>query len=283
MKKKEIIPIAVRLLKNELKTDLNSTSLKKDKTSNYIINEKSKIKINIVARSDLILCGIPFIKSFIKEVLKELVFKNKFNDGDKVQKNRIIATIFGSSKKILAAERTMLNFLQNLCSISTTTSRLVSILKKNNTKLLDTRKTVTGLRMVQKYATHIGGAKNHRFGLYDDILIKDNHIRISGGIKKVYKIIRAQKIKNYKIECDNIYQVKECINQGAKYILLDNMKPNKISDSIKLGKNKKIIFEISGGVNLKNIHKYMRLNANYISSGFITQSPEPVDIGMDII
>ncbi len=280
---KKLLPLTNKLLKNELKVDLGSISFQKDITSNLLLKKNSKLEIAITPREEIIICGIYFIEDFIKKNLPELKFKKNYFDGDLVKKNNVIALISGNSLQILAIERTILNFLQNLSSISSTTKKVVDKLKHSRTQLLDTRKTITGLRILQKYATLTGGAKNHRIGLYDDILIKDNHIKAAGGLNQVIKKLKKKKIKKYKIECDSIKQVKNCIDNGAKYILLDNMKPRNIVKSIKLKKYEKIMFEITGGIKLNNIKKYSNLNADFISAGFITQNPLPVDIAMDMM
>ena len=280
MKKKQLTNFAVNLLKKELKIDTGNSPLN-DITSNFLINKK-KIKASIVARQKIILCGISFINEFLKIYKNKLEIKNYFRDGHLIQKNDVILDIIGDPKLILLLERTVLNFIQHLSSISTSTYELIENLQNSKIQILDTRKTITGLRFIQKYATLIGGAKNHRFGLHDQIFIKDNHIKIAGGIDNVLKVISEKKISNFIIECENKNQVEKAINSGCKYILLDNMKKKELIEVIRLRKKKNIIFEISGGVNKRNISKYKNLDINYISSGFITQNPEPVDIGLDI-
>ena len=170
----------------------------------------------------------------------------------------------------------------SLSHCSTTTFQFVSKLKHTNTKLLNTRKTTTGLRKLEKYASVIGGAVNHRMGLYDDILVKDNHIKILGGIQETLKFINNNKITKYKIECESFREVLFSISKGAHYILLDNMKISEIKKCLIL-KKKNIIFEITGGITLDNISKYSQLGADYISTSKITNSPKSVDIGLDII
>ena len=157
----------------------------------------------------------------------------------------------------------------------------------NGTKavILDTRKTTNGLRVLEKYATKIGGAKNHRMGLYDKILIKDNHIKVIGGISKTLSLIKKQKIKKFEIECETFEEVKKCINYNCRHILLDNMSIKEIKKCLSLRKEtgKKILFEVSGGVNLDNIKQYSKLGVDYISTSKITNSVKSVDIGLDII
>ena len=214
-----------------------------------------------------------------------LAFKSKYSDGNELNKNSIILEINGNVKFILLIERTILNFIQHLSSISTYTRKFVKKIGSTKTKLLDTRKTTTGLRVLEKYATKIGGAQNHRQGLYDQLLIKDNHIKLLGGIDNTLNIIKKKKIKKYIIECDSLEQVQKCLKFGSSYILLDNMSPNEIKNCINLKKNlkRKILFEISGGINHDNINLYSNLGSDFISSSKITNSAKSVDIGLDII
>ena len=214
-----------------------------------------------------------------------LAFKSKYSDGNELNKNSIILEINGNVKFILLIERTILNFVQHLSSISTYTRKFVKKIGGTKTKLLDTRKTTTGLRVLEKYATKIGGAQNHRQGLYDQLLIKDNHIKLLGGIDNTLNIIKKKKIKKYIIECDSLEQVQKCLKFGSSYILLDNMSPNEIKNCINLKKNfkRKILFEISGGINHDNINLYSNLGSDFISSSKITNSAKSVDIGLDII
>ena len=281
MKYSVALETAHKLLTNELKTDLGSKSFKNDVTSQIVISNKS-IKAYFVARTKIVLCGINFIESFIKSLKNGIVIKLFFKDGDIIKANKKIASLQGDAKKILVLERTLLNFLQHLSSISTTTYFIKEKLKNTRIQLLDTRKTITGLRIVQKYATQKGGAKNHRIGLYDKIFIKDNHIKIAGGIENIRNIINRKNIRDYIIECDNYNQARFFIEAGAKYILLDNMKITEIKKILKL-KCKNVKFEVSGGINISNIKKFLHLKIHFISVGFITQNPEPTDIGLDII
>ena len=278
----EILSIAIDSLSNDFKTDINSHNYVGDITTDNFLKFNETIKAHVVARKTLIICGIKFVKEFIKKIDKNIKMEVYFSDGKEVKKNNRIFTLVGSCRNILKLERTILNFLQHLSSISTSTNKLVKKLSNSKSKLLDTRKTITNLRILQKYAVKTGGGFNNRLGLFDEILIKDNHIKILGGIEKIEEIIKKKKIKKFKIECDTINQVKKAISFNSKYIMLDNMNLNQIRRCIELRKNKKIIFEITGGVNKKNITSYAKLNAEFISVGFITQNPEPVDIAIDI-
>ena len=281
----KISKIATRKLISELKDDLGGINLKNDLTSKTLLPNSLIGKAIITNREKIILCGQSFLKDFLKQKFPMLAFKSKYSDGNELNKNSIILELNGNVKFILLIERTILNFVQHLSSISTYTRKFVKKIGGTKTKLLDTRKTTTGLRVLEKYATKIGGAQNHRQGLYDQLLIKDNHIKLLGGIDNTLNIIKKKKIKQYIIECDSYEQVQKCLKFGSSYILLDNMSPNEIKNCINLKRKfkKKILFEISGGINHDNINLYSNLGSDYISSSKITNSAKSVDIGLDII
>ena len=273
--------MSTNLLLSDLKIDLGKINFDYDKTTRVLIKEKKILDVRIFTKEKIVFCGGKFVKDFVNKKFPKIKIKLNFKDGDEVKKNSDLILLKGDIRLILIIERTILNFLQHLSSISSETKKYTLKLKKSNTKLLDTRKTTCGLRYLEKYATKTGGAINHRFGLFDDILIKDNHIKALGGIKNTLEILRGRKL-NYKIECDNISQVRNCIRAGSKYLLLDNMAPNQIRKIIKLF-GKKAKFEISGGVNFENIGKYSKVGADYISTSKITLCSKSVDISLDLI
>ena len=273
---------AIKILKNELKVDLGNKSFNGDVTTRSLISEKDEKEFFVIPRQQIVVCGLDCIPGFISRVTNKIHFNKIVKDGDLINKNQIIAKISGNSRQILSLERTILNFIQHLSAISTATHLLVKKLNKSKTKLLDTRKTTTGLRKLEKYATKKGGAINHRLSLDKKILIKDNHILVCGGIDKVLKKLKKKRITDYQIECDNFSQVQKLLNYGCKNFLLDNMSPKDIKKSLKLATGKNANFEISGGINVNNIHKFANLGANFISSGAITQGCKSVDIGLDI-
>lgn len=273
--------MATNLLLSDLKIDLGKINFDYDKTTRVLIKEKKILDVRIFTKEKIVFCGGKFVKDFVNKKFPKIKIQLNFKDGDEVKKNSDLILLKGDIRLILIIERTILNFLQHLSSISSETKKYTLKLKKSNTKLLDTRKTTCGLRYLEKYATKIGGAINHRFGLFDDILIKDNHIKALGGINNTLEILRGRKL-NYKIECDNISQVDNCIRAGSKYLLLDNMAPNQIRKIInRFGK--KVKFEISGGVNFENIEKYSKVGADYISTSKITLCSKSVDISLDLI
>ena len=221
-----------------------------------LIHTSKIIKSNI---KDIYYCETPWGYSYpyFKSQLNKIELWKEWSKY--CLKNNIIAEINASSQSILSGERTALNFLQMMSGISTKTNKYSKLLKNSNIELLDTRKTLPGLRYEQKYSTFVGGAKNHRMGLYDKILIKDNHIKVIGGISKTLSLIKKQKIKKFEIECETFEEVKKCINYNCRHILLDNMSIKEIKKCLSLRKEtgKKILFEVSGGVNLDNIKQYL--------------------------
>jgi nicotinate-nucleotide pyrophosphorylase (carboxylating) len=263
-----------------------------DITSNLIIPEMKKGQGVIIAKEKGVIAGLEVAKLVFKQVDPKLVFKSFTRDGSEVKPKRRIALIQGKAKSILAAERTALNFLSRLSGIATLTKDFVKKTKGTGVKLLDTRKTTPGLRLLEKYAVKIGGGENHRIGLYDMILIKDNHITSAGSISSALKRARAGK-KGFKIEIEtkNMNEVKEILNFKAvknlkvtevDRIMLDNFSLEDLKKAVKLirSKDKKIEIEASGRVNLKNVRKIALSGVDYISVGALTHSVKPLDLSL---
>ena len=255
MPNKKLLKESFEKLCNELKNDLNGKSIKNDITSNYLLDDSSEFRCEISNRENIILCGAEFVRYFFKKKFPKIKILSFYKDGAKLKKNSKIFSISGNSKVILATDRTVLNFLHHLSSISTLTHKFILAMNSTKTKLKNTRKTTPGLKVFEKYATVIGGAINHRIGLFDQILVKDNHIKALGKIETALSKLNKKKQK-FQIECENIDEVKKSISMGAKYILLDNMRPKEIQNCIKLRNNKNIEFEITGGISINNISKF---------------------------
>lgn len=265
-----------------------------DVTSDLIIKNNSPISFKIIARENIILCGIAALNHCFDELTKLRKFKNiflalqiNFADGALIKSGEAIAEGFGDAKLIFAAERVALNLLQHLSGIATTTNQFVKILDNKKIKILDTRKTLPTLRILQKHAVTVGGGENHRFNLSDRILIKDNHIAAAGDVTNA--ILAAKKGKRklkIEIECDTFEQVLEAIKSKPDIIMLDNMSPQEIKKCaalIRAFKSKKILIEISGGINLNNVKSFCTLDIDFISIGSLTHSVRAMDIGLDII
>jgi len=278
MKKSEFQKIQ-KVVKTALKEDLG----KGDITSELIIPEKRKGMGFIIAKEKGIITGLEVAKSVFKQVDPGLVFKPLVSDGDKMGPNQKVALIRGKAKSILAGERTALNFLQRLSGIATLTGEFVRRIRGTRAKILDTRKTTPGLRLLEKYAVKKGGGKNHRQGLYDMILIKDNHIEAAGSIPlAIRKALRNKKGLKIEVETRNFGEVKEALNFKIDRIMLDNFKPEDLKKAVRLirSKNKKVEIEASGRVNLKNIRKIALSGVDYISVGALTHSAEALDFSL---
>ena len=265
-----------KLIENLLKEDKASADI----TSNYFVDKNQQAKATIFSKEKLIISGINFVLALFKKSCNNIKILSQLKDGSEIKKNTKILVFEGNANKILSAERSGLNLLQHLSGISTLTAQYCKKIKNGKTILLDTRKTTPGLRKFEKYATFIGGAQNHRLDLSQNYMIKDNHLLLNN---EIYSKISKMKNKQKKIifECDNLFQVKKAINLKIKHILLDNMNIKTIKKAKEIiGKKAKI--EISGGINLKNITKILKIGVDFISVGAITQSAPAANINLDL-
>ena len=245
-----------------------------DITTNLISFKNKKLKAKIIAKQNGVIAGLDFCKTAFKLIGRETVFIKKVSDGEKIRKNKVIAEIRARIKTILIAERTALNFLNHASGIATLTNQFV---KKTNkkTKICCTRKTTPNLRALEKYAVKKGGGYNHRYNLSDEILIKDNHIIASNGLRElVKKALKTKKIVT--VEIENINQLKQIMGLKFKRILFDNMKISQIKKCLKLCKNR-YQTEYSGNASLKNIKQISKTGINRISVGTITHSAKSFD------
>ncbi|MCX7833474.1 MAG: carboxylating nicotinate-nucleotide diphosphorylase [Ignavibacteria bacterium] len=274
--------LAEKLIKLALKEDIG----KGDITSDILISNDSKIKADILLKEQAVIAGLKIFERVYKLVDGNVKIKLFAKDGIEYQSNTIIGTISGNTKNILKCERLSLNILQRMSGIATYVNRLVKKLNNPDIKILDTRKTTPNFRIFEKLAVRIGGGYNHRAGLYDMILIKDNHIAEVGGILNVINILGSKKIQNYKVEIEvkNIDEFKTVHKYGKNLfdiIMLDNFS---IADIKKVVEINKGIFklEISGGINLDNISLYSGLyGIDYISVGSLTHSYKSIDISLE--
>jgi len=266
------------IVKQALREDLNPLG---DITSKNIVNKK--ITAKIIAGQKCIIGGLNFAKETFKISDKRILFKAKINDGKKVKKGKVLATLKGEAKNILKAERVALNFIGLISGVATITNKFVKKLNGKSCKICCTRKTLPNLRLVQKYAVRLGGGTNHRFNLSDEILIKDNHIAIDRDIKNIVKkSIRNRKGKKITVEVDNIGQLKKIIGLKFDIILFDNMSVKNLRKAVKMSK-KYYETEASGGITLKNIKKISSTGVQRISIGQITHSAPTVDCKLDFI
>jgi len=268
-----------KLIKNALAEDIGHG----DVTSEAVIPEDALSTAEIIAKQDLILAGVLIAREVFSTLDPQVQFTPLFHDGSWVESGSVIARVQGGTRVLLAGERVALNLLQHLSGIATTTARFVDALKGSRAEILDTRKTLPGLRTLEKYAVRTGGGRNHRFGLYDGILIKDNHIKAAGGISKAMAGIRAKVHPLLKIEVEvrTLDEVREAMDAGATMIMLDNMTPALMKQAVDIIGGR-VPVEASGNVTLDNVRAIAETGVDFISSGSLTHSAPAADISMKI-
>ncbi len=254
-----------------------------DITSEAILNKNIKIEATLVARKSGVLCGTATALTAFQLIDPEIKYDNILIDSALVNSGDIIARINGSATSILAAERVALNFLSHLSGISTLTAKYVSQISHTHAKICDTRKTTPNLRALEKYAVACGGGVNHRFGLDDAILIKDNHIAVAGGVAAALRAAK-QKIGHLvkiEIEVDTLDQLHEALSEGVDVVLLDNMSIPQLAEAVRMI-NKQALSEASGGISLDTVAAVAETGVNLISVGALTHSAPVLDVGLDI-
>ncbi|MTJ80699.1 MAG: carboxylating nicotinate-nucleotide diphosphorylase [Telmatospirillum sp.] len=234
----------------------------------------------MAAREPMVIAGLTFAAEVVRRVVPEAGVRLVVADGDAVPPGAVLAVLNGPAGGLLTAERTALNLLQHLSGIATLTRRYVDAIAGTGAVLLDTRKTIPGLRALAKYATRMGGAQNHRMGLYDGILIKDNHIAVCGSLTEAVRRAKSATTHAVEVECDTLDQVAEAVEAGADIILLDNMTPPTLRQAVRMVAGKART-EASGGVTLESIRAIAESGVDFISVGRLTQSAPAVDIGLD--
>lgn len=273
------------LVKIALKEDVGANDI----TTSAIIPKNLAIKADIEFKQAGVVCGIEIAERVFRLVDENLRFLPVAKDGEWAEKGREIAYIEGLGTSVLIAERAALNFISHLSGIATKTKEFVDKIKGTNAKIMDTRKTTPGLRVFEKYAVAMGGGTNHRFGLYDQVLIKDNHLRVLRDEPLLDIIARAKRSVLKKttvgVEVKNVAELKEAIKSKADYILLDNMSVEAVREAVahkkKIGS--KIDLEVSGGVNLNNVREYAETGVERISVGALTHTAPSIDISLDIV
>lgn len=257
-----------------------------DHTSLATIPADAKNSARLLVKDFGVLAGVELAELIFKRIDSELQFVPHIRDGEKVEPGQVAFEISGSSRSILSAERLVLNFMQRMSGIATKTSHLAELIQHTKTKLLDTRKTTPCVRLMEKWAVLIGGGNNHRFALYDMIMIKDNHVDYAGGIKNA--ILRTNEYllrndKNLKIEIEvrNMRELHEVLSTGnVQRIMLDNFSPHHLKDALKEIDRNLYETEASGKINENNIVSYAETGVDFISSGAITHSYQSLDLSL---
>lgn len=268
-----------KLIDLALEEDIGSGDI----TTEHLVDAQARGQGIIVAKEDLVIAGLDLARRVFQRIDADMKLASSFTDGDRVRKGDTVATLSGRLATLLTGERTALNFLQRLSGIATLTRDYVARLADKNVKLLDTRKTTPGWRELEKWAVRVGGGTNHRMGLYDAVLIKDNHIVAAGSISEAVKRVRGNVPPGTTIEVETVDldQVREAMDAGADIIMLDNMTTEKIKAAVALVDARSKL-EVSGGITHERLAQLADTGIDYISSGALTHSARAVDLSMRI-
>jgi nicotinate-nucleotide pyrophosphorylase (carboxylating) len=259
-----------------------------DITTALFVASNARAHARIVPREKAVIAGTQTAAAVFRQVDPGLKISIALADGTAVLGGETILEIRGSARSILTAERVALNFLQRLSGIATLTREFVEAVGKNPARILDTRKTTPGLRALEKAAVVAGGGHNHRFGLFDKILVKDNHLALQRDLTKLAEAIRAAKTqepsREIEVEADSLEQVRALVGiDGIDVILLDNMPTSEMREAIALGRKRNIKFEASGGVNLRTVRRIAATGVDFISVGALTHSARAIDVSLDLV
>lgn len=252
-----------------------------DVTSNATIGADARFMAEMNCRQAIVVAGLELAAEFFRALDAEVEIETLANDGERTEHDTTLMRLAGNARAMLAAERCALNTLQHLSGIATLTRSYVDAITGTGTVLLDTRKTIPGLRVLEKYATRMGGAQNHRMRLDDGVLIKDNHVAVCGGVAEaVHRAKAANTGLQVQVEVDRLDQIEPALAAGADRLLLDNMDPAMLREAVGIV-GKRVPLEASGGVTLETIRFLAETGVDFISLGRITQSAPSVDIGLD--
>ena len=268
------------LVEENVKRALNEDLQYGDITTESVVLDHKIAKVDIIAKEKGVIAGTEVFKMVFK-ILGDVEVNFSVNDGEEVEKGQHFGEAFGDAKKILMGERVALNYMQRMCGIATLTREFVERLEGTKVKLLDTRKTTPNMRIFEKYAVKVGGGTNHRFGLNDGVMIKDNHIEAAGGIKNAVSLARKNSpfVRKIEVEVESIEQLNEALEAKADIIMLDNMDIKTLKEAVKLIDNR-VEVEASGNVTLDNIREIAKTGVDFISTGAVTHSFKVLDISM---
>jgi nicotinate-nucleotide pyrophosphorylase (carboxylating) len=273
---------AQMLIRLALAEDVNTG----DFTSLWTLPAKQVQTATLIAKENGVVAGLPIIPLVFSELGGDVKIETFINDSDSVKTGDKIATITGETKILLCGERIMLNFLQQLSGVATITNKFATALKGGKTKVLDTRKTIPGFRTLQKYAVLAGGGSNHRMGLWDMVLVKDNHIAAAGGVLEAWNAVKKQNTKNLKveIEVENLEQLKSLLGLGVDRIMLDNMSYETMQEAVRIVRESgdSVELEASGNMTLERVKELANIGLDFISVGALTHSVKALDISMRI-
>jgi len=257
-----------------------------DVTSLWTLPAQQTQTATLIAKEKGIIAGLPVIPIVFEELKGNAEINFNVEDGAQVKAGDKIATLTGETKTLLSGERVMLNFLQQLSGVATITDKFTQILAGTKTKVLDTRKTIPGFRTLQKYAVLVGGGSNHRMGLWDMVLVKDNHVAAAGGVLEAWNAVKKQNAQNLKveIEVENLEQLKSLLNLGVNRIMLDNMDNQTMREAVRIVKESgdPVELEASGNMTLERVKEIANIGLDFISVGALTHSVKSLDISMRV-
>jgi nicotinate-nucleotide pyrophosphorylase (carboxylating) len=270
--------IIKQMVKNALEEDIGPGDI-----TAQLIPESNMAEARVITREPMVLCGQAWVNEVFVQIDRQVEIKWHYQDGQAVKAGEALFELKGKSRSLLTAERTALNFLQMLSGTATMVHRYVEKIQHSHTKLLDTRKTIPGYRLAQKYAVCCGGGHNHRIGLYDAFLIKENHIAAYGSISGVVKAAKAiAKTKQLEVEVENLSQLEQAIEAKADIVMLDNFDLAAMKQAVALNKNR-VKLEVSGNISLDNIAKVAETGVDFISVGSLTKHVQAIDLSMRFI
>lgn len=273
---------ALTMIRLALAEDVHSG----DVTSLWTIPAEQKEHARLIAKEDGVIAGLPVIELVFKELKADVQVTFRHQDGDFVQKGDLIAELDGGTRDLLTGERTLLNFIQQLSGVATVAHRFQEVLKVGKTKVLDTRKTIPGFRTMQKYAVRVGGGSNHRMGLFDMVLVKDNHIAACGGVLEALEVVKKNNVQNLMVEMEveNLEDLKKLLHKGVDVIMLDNMSNEMMAEALRIIRESgdKVLVEGSGNMTLERAKEIATLGLDFISVGALTHSVKALDISMRI-
>lgn len=257
-----------------------------DVTSEATVEREAEAMGRIVAREALVVSGLEAARAVFHMADPGICFAPLTGEGETVPAESVIAEIGGSARSILAAERTALNLLMRLCGVATLTDRYVEAVEGTGVRITDTRKTTPGLRALEKAAVKAGGGTNHRFGLDDGILIKDNHLALAGGVREAVRRARAaeQHLLKIEVEVESLEELREALGAGADAVLLDNMEPEEVRRCVGSCRHSdsSVLIEVSGGIDLRSVRAYAEAGPDFVSVGALTHSAPATDVSLDI-
>jgi nicotinate-nucleotide pyrophosphorylase (carboxylating) len=269
----------IELIKRAIEEDIGHGDI----TTNLLVPEANESKALYIAKGNFVLAGTPFAKEVFHILDPSVSFDIFYSEGAKVSRGDVLAEVAGKTRVLFAGERVSLNILQRLSGIATLTSQFVDAVRGTKTRILDTRKTTPCQRFMEKYAVRVGGGTNHRFGLYDGILIKDNHIEEVGSITDA--ITRAKSghhLARIEVEVENLKELQEAIEAGADIVMLDNMSAGDMAEAVFYARGK-VTIEASGNISLANVREVAETGVDLISVGALTHSVTAADISMKIV